>query len=70
MYKIPDNTVWVSFDAETLQGYFAHEGIDISSDKAQELLDDHEEEIVDAMSNAGADVLWNIVDTYKEDSHD
>lgn len=60
---VNDSQAWVMFDAGSVQSLFAAQGRQISEEQAQDILDEINEEICDAMSNAGFEV---IMDKYYE----
>lgn len=60
---VNDRQAWVMFDAVSVQSIFASHGTDVSEEQAQDILDEINEEICDAMSNAGFGV---IMDKYYE----
>lgn len=60
---VNDSQAWVMFDASSVQSIFAAQGIQISEEQAQNILDESNEEICSAMSNAGFEV---IMDKYYE----
>lgn len=56
-FEIPENTAWVSFDAESVQNIFGGHGVTLSDEEAQDILDSLNETICDAMSNAGFEII-------------
>lgn len=56
-FEIPENTAWVSFDAESVQDIFGYHDMNISDEEAQEILDSLRESICSAMSNAGFAII-------------
>lgn len=56
-FEIPENTAWVSFDAESVQNIFGSHGTYLSDEEAQDILDSLNETICDAMSNAGFEII-------------
>lgn len=62
-FIVNDGQAWVMFDAESVQDIFKAQGRQISEEQAQDILDEINDDICDAMSKAGFDV---IMDKYYE----
>lgn len=62
-FIVNDGQAWVMFDAESVQDIFEAQGRQISEEQAQDILDEINDDICDAMSKAGFDV---IMDKYYE----
>lgn len=62
-FTVNDSQAWVMFDAGSVQSIFAAQGRQISEEQAQDILDEINDDICDAMSNAGFEV---IMDKYYE----
>lgn len=62
-FIVNNNQAWVMFDAESVQDIFEAQGRQISEEQAQDILDEINEDICNAMSNAGFEV---IMDKYYE----
>lgn len=56
-FIVNDSQAWVMFDAESVQRIFAAHGKNISEEQAQDILDEINEEICDAMSYAGMQII-------------
>lgn len=54
---VNDSQAWVMFDAVSVQSIFASHGTGISEEQAQDILDEINEEICDAMSYAGMQMI-------------
>ena len=62
-FIVNDSQAWVMFDAGSVQDIFESQGRQLSEEQAQDILDEINDGICDAMSNAGFDV---IMDKYYE----
>lgn len=58
-FIVNDGQAWVMFDAESVQDIFEAQGRQISEEQAQDILDEINDDICDAMSKAGFDVIMN-----------
>lgn len=56
-FIVNDGQAWVMFDAVSVQSIFAAHGAEISEEQAQDILDEINEEICDAMSYAGMEII-------------
>ena len=56
-FIVNDGQAWVMFDAVSVQSIFASHGTEISEEQAQDILDEINEEICDAMSYAGMQII-------------
>lgn len=56
-FIVNDSKAWVMFDAESVQDIFEAHGTEISEEQAQDILDEINEEICDAMSYAGMQII-------------
>lgn len=56
-FIVNDNQAWVMFDAGSVQDIFAAHGTDVSEEQAQDILDEINEDICDAMSYAGMQII-------------
>lgn len=56
-FIVNDGQAWVMFDAESVQDIFEAHGTEISEEQAQDILDEINEEICDAMSYAGMQII-------------
>ena len=54
---VNDSQAWVMFDAVSVQSIFASHGTDVSEEQAQDILDEINEDICDAMSYAGMQII-------------
>lgn len=54
---VNDSQAWVMFDAGSVQRIFAAHGRKVSEEQAQDILDEINEEICDAMSYAGMQII-------------
>lgn len=54
---VNDSQAWVMFDAASVQCIFAAHGRKVSEEQAQDILDEINEEICDAMSYAGMQII-------------
>lgn len=62
-FTVNDRQAWVMFDAVSVQDIFEAQGRQISEEQAQDILDEINDDICDAMSTAGFEV---IMDKYYE----
>ena len=62
-FTVYDRQAWVMFDAVSVQDIFEAQGRQISEEQAQDILDEINDDICDAMSTAGFEV---IMDKYYE----
>ena len=66
-FEIPETDVWVSYNADFVKRLYAERvGKDISDDEAQFILEALESQIIDAMSDAGYEVICNYIDNTEE----
>lgn len=56
-FIVNDGQAWVMFDAVSVQSIFASHGTEISEEQAQDILDEINEDICDAMSYAGMQII-------------